>query len=114
MKERVAMEPLLAIASEAATIVTRLQDEIVRDPRNRQMEQDASFVTDADTRSLEFIARKLRQLTPGIPIVAEEQPADVNKTILEGNDQFWLVDSLDNTSDYALGGNNFSINIALI
>jgi 3'-phosphoadenosine 5'-phosphosulfate (PAPS) 3'-phosphatase len=78
------------------------------------VKQDGSFVTEADIRSLELIAKKLRVLTPGIPIVAEEQPADVNKTILENKESFWLVDSLDNTSDYTLGGNNFSINIARI
>lgn len=105
---------MVAIAREAAELVLRLQDGIVRNPKGRHVKQDGSFVTDADIRSLEFIAKKLRALTPGIPIVAEEQPTDVNKTILEGKDTFWLVDSLDNTSDYALGGNNFSINIALI
>jgi len=114
MKERVAIEPINAIAREAAALVLRLQDEIVRDPKKRHLKQDGSFVTDADIRSLEFIAKKLRQAAPGIPIVAEEQPADVNKTILESHNPFWLVDSLDNTSDYAQGGNNFSINIALI
>jgi 3'-phosphoadenosine 5'-phosphosulfate (PAPS) 3'-phosphatase len=114
MKERVAIESLVAIAREAATLVLRLQDEIVRNPKNRQMKQDGTFATEADMRSLEFVARKLRSLAPGIPIVAEEQPTDVNKTILDGREVFWLVDSLDNTADYALGGNNFSINIALI
>jgi len=114
MKEKVAIESITAIAREAATLVLRLQDEIVRDPKRRHLKQDGSFVTDADIRSLEFIAKKLRHVTPGVPIVAEEQPADVNKTILEGDETFWLVDSLDNTSDYSLGGNNFSINIALV
>lgn len=114
MKQHVAIDPLLAVAREAATLVIRLQDGIVRNPHSRHIKQDGSFVTEADIRSLEFIAKKLRQITPGIPIVAEEQPADVNKTILEGNETFWLVDSLDNTADYALGGNNFSVNIALI
>jgi 3'(2'), 5'-bisphosphate nucleotidase len=114
MSEKIQIESITAIAREAATLVLRLQDEIVRNPKKRHVKQDGSFVTDADIRSLEFIVKKLRALTPGIPIVAEEQPADVNKTILESNQTFWLVDSLDNTSDYALGGNNFSINIALI
>jgi 3'-phosphoadenosine 5'-phosphosulfate (PAPS) 3'-phosphatase len=114
MSEKTPIEPVNDILREAGTIVMRLQDEIVRTPKKRQMKQDGSFVTDADIRSLEFIAKKLRALTPGIPIVAEEQPADVNKTILEGGKTFWLVDSLDNTGDYALGGNNFSINVALI
>ncbi len=114
MKEQIPIESIIVIAREAATLVMRLQDEIVRNPKKRHVKQDGSFVTDADIRSLEFIAKKLRQLTPGIPIVAEEQPTDVNKTILEGNQAFWLIDSLDNTSDYALGGNNFSINISLI
>jgi 3'(2'), 5'-bisphosphate nucleotidase len=114
MTEKIAIESVTAITREAGALVTRLQDEIVRSPKNRQVKQDGSFVTEADIRSLEFIAKKLRALTPGIPIVAEEQPADVNKTILGGNQDFWLIDSLDNTSDYALGGNNFSVNIALI
>lgn len=114
MKENVPIDSVITIAREAATLILRLQDEIVRDPKKHTLKQDGSFVTEADVRALEFIAKKLRQLTPGIPIVAEEQPTDVNKTILEGGEAFWLVDSLDNTADYALGGNNFSINIALI
>ena len=115
MKEvKAPVDSLLAIAREASTLILRLQDGIVRDPNKRSMKQDGSFVTEADIRSLEFIAKKLRQLIPGLPIVAEEQQGDVNKTILEGSEPFWLVDSLDNTADYALGGNNFSINIALI
>ena len=114
MTEKPAMDPVITIAREAAAIILRLQDDIVRDPRKRLVKQDGSYVTDADVKSLEFIARKLRSLSPAYPIVAEEQPSDVNKTILESGDAFWLVDSLDNTADYALGGNNFSINIALI
>jgi len=114
MTVKVEMKSVVAIAREAATLVLRLQDEIVRDPKRRHMKQDGSYVTDADIRSLEFIARKLRALTPGIPVVAEEQPADVNKTILATGEVFWLIDSLDNTSDYAMGGKSFSINIALI
>jgi 3'(2'), 5'-bisphosphate nucleotidase len=114
MKQQAPIESVVSVAREAATLVARLQDGIVRDPRARHVKQDGSFVTDADIRSLEFIAKKLRSLTPGIPVVAEEQPSDVNKTILEGNETFWLVDSLDNTSDYSMGGSNYSINIALI
>ncbi len=114
MKERPPIESILEIAREAGALVLRLQDEIMRTPRKRQVKPDGSYVTEADVKSLQFIAKGLRALTPGTPIVAEEQPADVNKTILGNDEEFWLVDSLDNTSDYLLGGSNFSINIALI
>jgi len=114
MQQRPTIQSLLDIAREAGDLVLRLQQDIVRTPSKRHIKQDGSFVTDADIQSLQLIVKKLRVLTPGVPIVAEEQPADVNRTILENGETYWLVDSLDNTRDYALGGNNFSINFALI
>jgi 3'(2'), 5'-bisphosphate nucleotidase len=105
---------LLRIAQSAAQLVLQMQSDIVRMPGKRHIKQDGSFVTPADHASLELIARELRALAPQIPVIAEEQPLDVNQTVLAENTPCWLVDSLDNTKDYALGGRNFSINIALI
>jgi 3'(2'), 5'-bisphosphate nucleotidase len=107
-------ESILSILREASALVLGLQDEIVRIPSRRHLKPDGSFVTEADLQSHQLIVRHLRALTPGIAIVAEEQPSDVNKTILNTGKEFWLLDSLDNTGDYATGGNNYSINLALV
>jgi 3'(2'), 5'-bisphosphate nucleotidase len=108
------IQSIVDIAREAGDLVLSMQKDVMRKPELRHIKPDGSPVTDADIKSLEFIVKKLRALTPNIPIVAEEQSADVNKTILKDKNAFWLVDSLDNTPDYSIGGHNFSINIAWI
>lgn len=105
---------LLTLARDAGQLLVDMQPGIVRDTHRRTVKPDGSLVTDADVKALELITRRLRALAPDLPIIAEEQTSDVNKTILESGSAFWLVDSLDNTCDYVLGGRNYSVNIAQV
>jgi len=66
-------------------------------------------VTEVDIQSSLIITNGLKSLTPGIPIVSEE---DYDDTL--AYDYFWLVDPLDGTRDYIDNGNNFCICISLI
>jgi 3'(2'), 5'-bisphosphate nucleotidase len=74
---------------------------------------DRSPVTDADEAAEAIILRGLQDLTPDIPIVAEEQMAGGHVPRIEG-EEFWLVDPLDGTREFIDRNGEFTVNIALI
>jgi len=74
---------------------------------------DASPVTAADEAAEAVILEGLDQLTPEIPVVAEEKVAAGDIPELEGQ-PFWLVDPLDGTKEFLSKNGEFTVNIALI
>ncbi|RMD90097.1 MAG: 3'(2'),5'-bisphosphate nucleotidase [Alphaproteobacteria bacterium] len=74
---------------------------------------DRSPVTEADERAEWVILKALRVLTPGIPVIAEEQVANSGLPEVEDG-PFWLVDPLDGTKEFLRGGDDFTVNIALV
>jgi 3'(2'), 5'-bisphosphate nucleotidase len=97
------------IAREAAREIMRIYagDHGVRD------KADKSPVTDADHAAEAIIVAGLRALTPGTPIVAEEEMA-AGRIPLIGKGPFWLVDPLDGTKEFIKRNGEFTVNIALI
>lgn len=77
---------------------------------------DSSPVTLADCAAEKYIVEALKTLTPGIDIVAEELAAQGK--ISASNDQnistYWLIDPLDGTKEFIIGGPDFTVNIGLI
>jgi 3'(2'), 5'-bisphosphate nucleotidase len=73
---------------------------------------DNSPVTDADHQAEALIDRALRELTPEIPIVAEEAAAAGRED--DANACFWLVDPLDGTREFVARTDEFTVNIGLI
>ncbi len=73
---------------------------------------DASPVTEADRRAEAILHGALRQLAPGVPVVAEEAVAAGE--IPEVGDCFLLVDALDGTKDFVRGGPDFTVNVGLV
>lgn len=73
---------------------------------------DASPVTEADQCAEAIILAGLRQFTPALPIVAEEEVAAGR--IPEVGGSFWLVDPLDGTKEFISRNGEFTVNIALI
>lgn len=73
---------------------------------------DASPVTEADERAEAVILRGLRELTPALPVVAEEEVAAGR--VPEVAERFWLVDPLDGTKEFVGRNGEFTVNIALI
>lgn len=77
------------------------------------LKDDKSPVTAADHAAEAIILEALRRVTPGIPIVAEEEisgghvPGDLG-------DRFYLVDPLDGTREFVNRNGDFTVNIALI
>lgn len=74
---------------------------------------DASPVTEADTAAEKIILDGLAQLSPAIPVLAEESAAAGDTPDLSGG-IFWLVDPLDGTREFIHKRGEFTVNIALI
>lgn len=77
-----------------------------------QHKADASPVTEADLRAEGVIVAGLAELTPDIPIVAEEAVAAGH--VPQVAERFWLVDALDGTREFVQRNGEFTVNIALI
>ena len=93
-------EAILAIYAEGDSIEVRAK-------------ADASPVTEADQAAESVILASLAELTPEIPVVAEEAMAAGHEPSLTGP-RFWLVDPLDGTKEFLSRNGEFTVNIALI
>jgi len=102
------VEGLRAIALEAGRAILDIyaHDITVRE------KDDRTPVTDADTAAEDIILARLAELTPGIPIIAEEQVAAGK--VPEIAERFWLVDPLDGTKEFISRNGEFTVNVALI
>lgn len=73
---------------------------------------DGSPVTLADQRAEALIEAGLARLAPGAPMLGEEAVAAGRIPHLGA--RFFCVDALDGTRGFAKGGNEFTVNIALV
>ncbi len=73
---------------------------------------DASVVTEADHAAELIIAAALREATPHIPVVAEEEMAAGH--IPAEAEYLWLVDPLDGTREFAGSTDDFAVCIGLV
>ncbi|MCB9943784.1 MAG: 3'(2'),5'-bisphosphate nucleotidase CysQ [Geminicoccaceae bacterium] len=78
-----------------------------------EMKNDRSPVTAADGAAEKVILARLRELTPNIPIVAEESASAGDLPDVSGK-EFWLVDPVDGTKEFISKNGEFTINIALV
>lgn len=109
--------PIVLAAKEAgAAILRNLPNDLKSNKKN-----DGSPVTTADKAADAIIKKRLRQFTPDIPIISEEDtPAERAAAIAMGGDLKWVVDPLDGTNTaigYAKGNKNydgFGVHIALV
>lgn len=74
---------------------------------------DTSPVTEADQIAEGIITAALEKLEVQFPIVAEERTAAEGGASFDGN-TFWLVDALDGTKEFIKGGDDYTVNIALV
>jgi 3'(2'), 5'-bisphosphate nucleotidase len=74
---------------------------------------DASPVTAADRAAERLLVDGLRDLTPAVPVVAEEEMAEGHLPGAVG-DLFWLVDPLDGTKEFIGRNGEFTVNVGLI
>jgi len=94
---REAGEAILKIASRGFAVETK---------------SDLSPVTEADRAAEAIILSVLAQSSPGIPVIAEEEVAAGR--IPSHDADYFLVDPLDGTKEFARGGDDYTVNIGLI
>jgi len=74
---------------------------------------DDSPVTKADLAAHKIIETGLKQLTPNIPVLSEEDGLP-NFETRKAWTEYWLVDPLDGTKEFINKNGEFTVNIALI
>jgi 3'(2'), 5'-bisphosphate nucleotidase len=78
------------------------------------LKADASPLTAADLRSQRLIMEALAALTPGVPVLSEEEAARPSWAERSQWARHWLVDPLDGTREFLSRNGEFTVNIALI
>lgn len=96
---------LSQIALEAGRVLREMECAALE----KHIKDDGTPTTAADLAAEQLIIKRLNEIWPGVPVVAEETAS----TVLP-NSQFFLVDPLDGTGDYINGTGEYSVNIALV
>ncbi len=78
---------------------------------NIEIKKDKSPVSNGDLEVNELITKKVKELTPNIPIISEET---VDLSIKNKAKVFWLIDPIDGTKEYIAGKDEYTTNAALI
>ena len=82
---------------------------VYRKPFKKNLKSDRSPITEADIVANNIICTRLKELTPDIPIISEE-----NDNRPKNSSLFWLVDPLDGTKEFIKKNGEFTVNIALV
>lgn len=101
---------------EIAALARRAGEEILQvysQPFDVTRKEDHSPLTQADLRAHNVILRKLRALTPEVPVLSEEA-SDIPYEVRRQWQRYWLVDPLDGTKEFVSRNGEFTVNIALI
>lgn len=86
--------------------------EVVRRGFDVESKGDSSPVTEADRAAELVILAALARAAPGVPVIAEEEVAAGR--IPAHGESFFLVDPLDGTKEFVRGGDDYTVNIALV
>ena len=99
----------IEIAKEAGEAISQ----IYNSDFDYQIKRDLSPITAADRLSHKIITKRLKILTPEIPILSEEN-CDIPFKVRAQWADYWLVDPLDGTKEFINNNGEFTVNIALI
>ena len=77
----------------------------------KEIKTDNTPVSNGDLEVNKILIKKIKELTPQIPIVSEETSDNKSNDSLKN---FWLVDPIDGTYDYINNLDEFTINAGLI
>jgi len=103
------LESVIALAVEAGNaILTVYATEF-----DVQSKSDQSPLTVADLASQRRISEGLKQLSPQLPIISEEDGLP-DFAVRSRWQRYWLVDPLDGTKEFVNRNGEFTVNIALI
>jgi len=103
------MSAELVSAIEAAKIAGRYQNEKFRKEFQIREKSPANLVTEVDLKSESLILETLKLARPNIPALTEEA---MDQTVPSQNER-WIIDPLDGTTNYAHGYPFFGVSIAL-
>jgi len=103
------INPIVDLAVDAGQAIL----EVYATDFDVQEKGDASPLTQADLASHHCIVAGLQALTPGIPIISEEEglPTFEERSSWK---QYWLIDPLDGTKEFVNRNGEFTVNIAFI
>ena len=101
------LDEVLALARRAGDAILEVVAARAHAPT---FKADDSPVTAADLAADRVIAEGLATLDPGTYVVSEEQ--ERGSAALPA--RFWLVDPLDGTREFVRGGDDYTVNIALV
>ena len=85
--------------------------ELYKNKLQIQIKKDKSPVTNGDIAVNDLIVKKIKELTPNIPIISEET---VNLDIKNNFKTLWLIDPIDGTKEYIKGKDEYTLNAALV
>ena len=105
-------EALLDAMAEAAREAGAAILDIVAKGFDIEQKGDSSPVTAADHAAELIILGALARAAPGVPVIAEEEVAAGRIPAHGGT--FFLVDPLDGTKEFVRGGDDYTVNIALV
>ena len=72
---------------------------------------DGSELSQADLELDKIVYQSLKKLDITVPVISEERKVEKEEFL---NRKYWLVDPIDGTRNYVNGGNQYTVNIALI
>jgi myo-inositol-1(or 4)-monophosphatase len=98
------LETAVAVAKEAGSVLLR---HLGRPREIREKGRRADLVTDADRASEAIVVARLRERYPHATILAEESGLHAGT-----NDERWIVDPLDGTTNFAHGYPLFCVSLA--
>lgn len=106
------LRPVILLAKEAGAGILNYYG-LSSDRLRVSRKQDSTFLTEADLSAHEIIHNGLKQLTPAIPLLSEEDtiPAFSERSQWPS---YWLVDPLDGTRGFIENRDEFTVNIALV
>lgn len=104
------INPLLTISRQAGQAIMQVYQ---RDDFGIREKADNSPLTEADLAAHRVIHRALKQLTPGIQQLSEED-ASISFAERSQWQRYWLIDPLDGTKEFIRRNDEFTVNIALI
>ena len=96
---------------ETFDIAARESIELYNKGLKIEIKDDKSPVSNADLKVDELITKKIKELTPNIPIISEET---VDIKVKNKASIFWLIDPIDGTKEYIAGRDEYTLNAALI
>ena len=103
---------IIEISKDAGKSILNIYNDTTMS-KNVSYKDDNSPLTLADKASHHTIYKKLKKLTPEIPILSEEGTSISYNERKDWN-QFWLIDPLDGTKEFIKRNGEFTVNIALI